>query len=64
MTVGGEGSVDVFVSLLGIGLSASSLEAYGDWEGDSKKSYDSMFKRGEVRETSTSMLFRVTTYLA
>jgi len=64
MTVGGKGSIDVLVSPLGIELSVSSLEVREDWEGDSKKLYDGMFEEGEVRETSTSMLFRATTHSA
>jgi len=49
MTIGGESSVDILVSLLGIGLSASLLETRGSWEGGSKKLYISVFK-GEQGE--------------
>jgi len=49
VTVGGDGSVDVFVSPLDAGLSTSSLETRGGWEGGREKSYDGMFEgRGEV----------------
>jgi len=54
--MGGESSVDILVSLLGIGLSASLLETHGSWEGGSKKLYVGVFKGGKVRETFTSML--------
>jgi len=48
MTVGGEGSVDVIVSVVGVGPGFSSLETRGVWEGGSTKSNDGTFGGGGV----------------
>jgi len=45
--MGGKGSVDVIVSVVGIRPGFSSLETRGVWERGSIKSNDGMFGRGE-----------------
>jgi len=47
MTMGGEGSIDVIVSIVGVRLGFSSLEAHGVWEGGSTKLNDGMFEGRE-----------------
>jgi len=56
MTVGGEGSVDVIVSVVGVGPGFSSLETHGVGEGAVQSQ---MMERlgGEEWTTSSSMLF-------
>jgi len=48
MTVGGEGSVNVIISVIGIRPRFSLLETCGVWERDSIKSNNGMFRRGRV----------------
>jgi len=45
--VGGEGSVDVIVSIVGVRPGFSSLEARGVWEGGSAKLNDGTFEGGK-----------------
>jgi len=50
MTMGGEGSVDVIVLVVGVRPGFSLLETCRVWERGSTKSNDRTFERGESRQ--------------
>jgi len=57
MTMGEKGSVNVIVSIVGVGPGFSSLGTCGVWERGSTKLNNGMFEGGEEWTMSLFMLF-------
>ena len=56
--MGGEGSVDVIVSIVGVRPGFSLLETHGVWEGGSTKSNDGTFEGGGVENVFIHVVLR------